>query len=97
MPDSVTINADDIPRIIAAVEASPLRQHIDRILRVKGEITELQADVAQLYVSAKSDGFDRKALAATVRRLLADPTALRELDELTELYEDAYRSAGAGH
>ena len=98
MPDTatVTIDADDLPAITAAVEAAPLRQHIDRIIRVKGEISALQDDVAQLYAAAKSDGYDRKALATTVRRLLADPQKIREQDELTALYEDAYR-AGAGH
>jgi uncharacterized protein (UPF0335 family) len=97
MPDTVTINADDLPKLKAAVaDVAPLRQHIDRIIRTKGEIAALQDDVAQLYAAAKSDGYDRKALATTVRRLLADPQKVREQDELTALYEDAYR-AGAGH
>jgi uncharacterized protein (UPF0335 family) len=94
MPDVVTLNADDLPRVAAAAEAVPLRQHIDRIIRVKAEISGLQEDVAQLYAAAKSDGYDRKALATTVRRLLADPQAVREQDELTALYENAYRAAG---
>ena len=99
MPDTVTFDDDDLPKLIAAVETAPLRQHIDRIIRVKGEISALQDDVAQLYAAAKSDGYDRKALATTVRRLLADPQKIREQDELTALYENAYRalSSGAGH
>ena len=95
VPDTFPLDADEMPQV-GATEAAPLRQHIDRIIRVKGEISALQDDVAQLYAAAKSDGYDRKALATTVRRLLADPQKIREQDELTALYESAYR-AGAGH
>lgn len=78
---------------IGGVTPQLIRQHVDRIIRLKAEVGGLQEDIAAEYAAAKGNGFDKKALSELVRRLLADPDALNEQRLTVALYETAYHGA----
>lgn len=85
---------------IGGVTPGLIRQHVDRIIRLKAEVSRVQKEIAAEYAAAKSEGLDKKALSELVRRLLADPDALNEQRLTVALYETAYHgalSSGAGH
>lgn len=70
-----------------------LRSIIDRVLRLKEEQDAIGEDVREVYVEAKSNGYDKTALGqvvSTIRKRKKDPQRASELDSLTALYLDAY-------
>lgn len=66
-----------------------LRSYIDRITNIDAEIAERREDRKEIFLEAKSAGFD----TATIRRLLAllakDKQKLTEQNELLRLYGQA--------
>lgn len=74
-----------------------LKSFLDRIMRLHEERKALSEDISDLYKEVKSVGFDRKAMVNTVKRLMGDSAAFAELDELTDLYLQAYRGVGTGN
>jgi uncharacterized protein (UPF0335 family) len=74
-----------------------LKSYLDRIMRLHEERKGLSDDIGEIYKEAKGRGFDRKAMVATVRRLLGDETAFAELDATVDLYLRAYRGIGTEH
>lgn len=71
-----------------------VRAYVERIDRLMDEKSALQADIKEIFAEAKGNGFDTKALRQVVKRHRADKQALRELDELVQIYEDALGSLG---
>lgn len=60
-----------------------------RITRLEGEITNLNADKAEIYREARGNGFDVKALKKAIKkwqRLQDDPQAEQEAAALEDLY-----------
>jgi uncharacterized protein (UPF0335 family) len=72
-----------------AVAANRLREIVANIERINDELAALQADRKEIYAGAKSEGFDTPTLRKVIARRAKDQDALREMDELLELYEGA--------
>ena len=70
--------------------ASAIRAYVDRVLRLKEDIKALNADVSDIYKEAAGNGFDKKALQATVNRAALPRDDLHEQDALVDLYWSAY-------
>ena len=70
--------------------ASAIRAYVDRVLRLKEDIKALNADVSDIYKEAAGNGFDKKALQATVNRAALPRDDLQEQDALVDLYWSAY-------
>lgn len=70
-----------------------LRSLIDRIIRVKDEVRDLNADIREIYREAKSAGFDKTALGKVVNYIEkrgADAAKVAESDAIFDLYLCAY-------
>lgn len=75
--------------------ADQLRSYVDRVRRLKEEIKARNADIADLYGAASSDGWDKRVLKVLVKRLDSDADELENLDNLLHLYETTYRNEAA--
>ena len=65
-----------------------LKSYSERINRLLDEKDTITADVAEIYLEAKGNGFDVRALRATIKRQRADQEKLREHEALVELYSE---------
>lgn len=66
-----------------------IRSLAERIVRLKGEIKNLQIDVKEVKAEAAGHGFDRKALDIVVKRMMEDESekaARQETEALADLY-----------
>lgn len=69
--------------------AKMLRDYRDRIARLEEEKKALGADVKEIYVEAKQNGFDVRALRRVVKETMMDQTqraAARETEAISDLY-----------
>ena len=73
-----------------AVASGHIKAFIDRILRLKGEIAGLNADVSEVYKEAKEFGLERRVIQAVINRLGMAADDRQALDALTALYWNAY-------
>jgi uncharacterized protein (UPF0335 family) len=71
------------------VTAEELRGFIERIERLDAEKAEILDGVKEVKAEAKARGYDAKALAEVIRRRKRDREAVKELDAIIDLYEDA--------
>src|SRR6516164_11370569 len=87
------------------VAGDQLRAIVERIEHVEEEIRELNEAKKEIYLEAKSNGFDVKVLREVVRLRKQDQKEREELDELLDVYlsltlansEQAYRPCGMRH
>lgn len=76
--------------------AALIRSTVDRILRLKEEIDNLNDDIKEVYAEAKANGLDKSALGALVteirkvNRLGAD--RIEEASTILDTYRDAYEA-----
>jgi len=66
-----------------------LRSIIERIENLEGEKKELGKDIAEIYLEAKGNGYDCKALRAIVRMRRQDPNDRHEAETVLETYMHA--------
>lgn len=66
-----------------------LKSIIERIETVESEIKELGEGRKEIYLEAKSSGYDVKALKAIVSRRRQDPDKLAHHEALVETYSAA--------
>lgn len=66
-----------------------LQQFIARIERLEEEKKQVLEDIRELYLEAKAQGFDAKALRQIVRIRKIDRAKLDEQEELIDLYKHA--------
>ena len=71
---------------IGGIAADALRQCIERIERLEEEKKALSEDVRDIYVQAKSQGFDPKILRQIIRLRKLDRTEREEAEQLLDLY-----------
>ena len=71
---------------IGGIAADALRQCIERIERLEEEKKALSEDVRDIYVQAKSPGFDPKILRQIIRLRKLDRTEREEAEQLLDLY-----------
>jgi uncharacterized protein (UPF0335 family) len=75
------------------VAGDQLRAIVERIEHVEEEIRELNEAKKEIYVEAKSNGFDVKVLREIVRLRKQDQKEREELDELLDVYLRAMKGA----
>jgi uncharacterized protein (UPF0335 family) len=75
------------------VAGDQLRAIVERIEHVEDEIKELNEAKKEIYLEAKSNGFDVKIIREVVRLRKQDQKERDELDELLEVYLRAMKGA----
>jgi uncharacterized protein (UPF0335 family) len=75
------------------VAGDQLRAIVERIEHVEEEIKELNEAKKEIYLEAKSNGFDVKVIREVVRLRKQDQKERDELDELLEVYLRAIKGA----
>jgi uncharacterized protein (UPF0335 family) len=63
-----------------------LRSYVERIERLEEEKKALAEDIKSIYVEAKGNGYDRKALAHIVKLRRQDATARQEFESIVDTY-----------
>ena len=53
------------------------------------DMTNIKADIKEIYKEAKADGFDVKALKDIIKMRKKDKDELAEQDEIVKLYRNA--------
>lgn len=66
-----------------------LQQFIARVERLEEEKKQVLEDIKELYMEAKAQGFDTKALKQIVRIRKIDKAKLDEQEEIIDLYKHA--------
>jgi uncharacterized protein (UPF0335 family) len=74
---------------MATAQVNDLRRLVERIEAMNEEVKERQRDVRELYVEARSKGYDVKALRRIIKERAADPQAEAEIEAIVELYRNA--------
>jgi len=68
-----------------------LTSTIDRLVRLTQERADISTDISEIYKQAESDGYDKAALKAVVKRAIKDSAKEdEELMELVDTYWTAY-------
>jgi uncharacterized protein (UPF0335 family) len=75
------------------VAGDQLRAIVERIEHVEEEIKELNEAKKEIYLEAKSNGFDVKVIREVVRLRKQDQKDREELDELLDVYLRAIKGA----
>jgi uncharacterized protein (UPF0335 family) len=78
------------------VAGDQLRAIVERIEHVEEEIRERNEAKKEIYLEAKSNGFDVKVLREVVRLRKQDQKEREELDELLDVYLRAITGASRG-
>lgn len=63
-----------------------LRSIVERVERLEEEKQAISSDIKDVFVEAKSQGYDVKALREIVRRRKQDRDALEEHDAIVQTY-----------
>ena len=71
------------------VAADQLRLFIERIERLEEEKKGMSDDIKDVYLEAKSQGYDSKTMRAIVRLRKMEKNARDEADALLETYRSA--------
>lgn len=66
-----------------------LKSVVERIEKLNEDLTNIKADIKEIYKEAKSDGFDVKALKDIIRMRKKDKDEIAEQDEIIQLYRSA--------
>ena len=72
-----------------SVSAEQLRLFIERIERLEEEKKGMSDDIRDVYLEAKSQGFDSKTMRSIVRLRKMEKDARDEMDALLETYRNA--------
>jgi uncharacterized protein (UPF0335 family) len=75
------------------VAGDQLRAIVERIEHVEEEIRELTEAKREIYLEAKSNGFDVKIIREVIRLRKQDPKERDELESLLEEYWQAIKQA----
>jgi uncharacterized protein (UPF0335 family) len=78
----------------AAVNAGRIRSIIERVEKVQADIDDLNADKAEIFKEAKSDGLHVKALKKIIAMRRMDRDKRREEAEILDLYLNAIGMVG---
>ena len=79
----------DIGHNSGEVNASHLRAFIERIERMEEEKRAIATDIREIYVEAKSNGFDTKIIRKIVALRRQDAEKRREEEVVMDLYKNA--------
>ncbi len=71
------------------IAAGQLRSFIERIERLNEEKKALMEDIKEVFMEAKGNGFDVKAIKAIIKLRSTDPDQRVELETIIDLYLSA--------
>ncbi|TQL16686.1 uncharacterized protein (UPF0335 family) [Zymomonas mobilis] len=71
------------------VAADQLRLFVERIERLEEEKKGMADDIRDVYLEAKSQGFDAKTMRSVIRLRKMEKDARDEMDALLETYRNA--------
>lgn len=74
---------------VQGIAAAQLRSIVERIERLEEEIKAMNADKADVYAEAKSNGYSVKALKIVVRQRAIDPAERQETEAMVDLYRSS--------
>jgi len=72
---------------MTTVSHDQLRSIVERIENLEADKRELQKDIAEIYLEAKGNGFDVKALRAIVRMRKQDADDRAQLEAIVDTYK----------
>ena len=84
MPDEIATSG---------VSEDMLKSYVDRIESVQETIDEETTSKKEIYAEAAGNGFDKKILAAVIRRRKLERDERMEQDAMLEMYESALAKA----
>lgn len=73
----------------SGVAVEKLKSFVDRIERLESEKAELAADIREVYLEARGNGFDTKIMRQVIRLRKLETADRREQDELLDIYRRA--------
>jgi len=71
------------------MSAEHLKQYIERIERLEEEKKNIAEDIKQVYLSAKGEGFDTKALREIIKLRKLDDNERDEQEHILDIYKRA--------
>ncbi|MCA1955436.1 DUF2312 domain-containing protein [Zymomonas sp.] len=71
------------------IAADQLRLFVERIERLEEEKKGMADDIRDVYLEAKSQGFDAKTMRSVIRLRKMEKDARDEMDALLETYRNA--------
>ena len=69
--------------------ADQLRSIIERIERMEAEKKDISIDISQIYLEAKGNGYDAKAIRAIIKERSQDAAKREELEFIIDTYRHA--------
>lgn len=75
--------------ITSSVSAAELRQFIEKVERLEDEKSEVQNQIKEVLIEAKSQGFDTKIMRQVIRMRKMKKEELIEQQELLDIYTQA--------
>jgi uncharacterized protein (UPF0335 family) len=80
-------------KAVGGVAGDRLLSFVERIFRIDEEIKELNEGKKEIFLEAKSDGFDVKVLREVLRIMKQDKDERDEHESLLDVYLSAIESA----
>lgn len=74
---------------MATVSDEQLRLFIERIERLEEEKKGISDDIRDVYLEAKSQGYDAKIMRQIVRLRAMQPHDRREMEQILDIYKSA--------
>lgn len=74
---------------VGGIAADRLRSIIERIERLEEERKALGGDIKDIFVEAKSAGFDAKVIRQIIRLRKQEPAEIEEQETLLDIYRQA--------
>ena len=83
------IQEDNSTPNVGGINQDQIRSYVERIERLEEEKTELAEHIKEVYVEAKSAGFDVPPLKAVIRERRRDPRDVEDQETMEFLYKKA--------
>lgn len=74
---------------IGGNSAEEIKRYIERVTRLEDEKADLAADIREVYMEAKGNGFDVKALRQLVKLTKMETAKRQEEEEMLRIYRQA--------
>ena len=74
---------------VGGIAADRLRSLIERVERLEEERKALGGDIKDIFVEAKSAGFDVPTMKQIIRLRKSNPKEIQEMENLLDLYKRA--------
>ena len=75
--------------VVGGIDSNQLNSYFDRFERLEEEVSEMRADIREIYAEAKGNGFDPKVMRQVMRLRKMNPADRAETEFLLESYKSA--------